>query len=295
VSSSSRSKPAWALIVHGGAKEIEAGDEAENRAGILKACNAGRHVLANGGSAMDAVEASIRVLEDLPVFNAGRGSCLNAAGQIEMSAGLMDGKDKAVGGVAGVRNIRNPVSLARQVLAEREVLLIGDGVAAFAKEKQAPTATDEYLMPSRQTDEHDTVGAVALDVNGNLAAGTSTGGVPGRRVGRVGDSPVPGAGFYAANDRGAVSLSGDGESILRVAAAAQIMMNLQNGLEDSINAALAQLPTVGGDEGDGGAIAISSDGAIGWDHNSPHFAVGMITSEQQEPQAWLSKNEQRDV
>ncbi|HEX8263096.1 MAG TPA: isoaspartyl peptidase/L-asparaginase, partial [Allosphingosinicella sp.] len=127
-------KGRWALIVHGGAKEMEAGEEEDNRSGVIEAVQAGAAVLERGGSAVDAVEASIRILEDLPVFNAGRGSALNAAGDIEMCSGLMDGSDLSVGAVGAIRNVRNPVSVAKKLLPEKEILLVGEGAVQFAKE-----------------------------------------------------------------------------------------------------------------------------------------------------------------
>ncbi|MGZ2412282.1 L-asparaginase / beta-aspartyl-peptidase [Sphingomonas sp. F9_3S_D5_B_2] len=285
----------WALIIHGGAKEIHPDEEQANRSGLMEAVQAGERVLRSGGGAIDAVEAAIRVLEDLPIFNAGRGSCLNAAGEIEMCSGLMDGRNLGVGAVAGIRNVRNPVSLARHVLSEHEVLLAGEGAMAFAREKGVEFAPDEYLLDTpRAAAEHDTVGAVALDAQGNIAAGTSTGGLPGKRVGRVGDSPIAGAGFYAENAVGGVSLSGDGESIIRVSVAARIMAAMPTlGPDQAALRALEMLPQVGGADGDGGAIVIRSDGSICWQHNSSHFAVALVTSEMDGPGAWLSKEEER--
>ena len=285
----------WALIVHGGAKEMQPGEEEDNRRGVLEAVEAGRRVLAAGGGALDAVEAAIKVMEDLPVFNAGRGSAPNEAGEIEMCAGLMDGRDRSVGAVAAIRNVRNPILVARHLLPEKEILLAGEGALLFAKEKGLALASDQELLAGKAVEEaHDTVGAVALDSGGNLAAGTSTGGLTGARVGRVGDSPLPGSGLYADNHIGAVSLSGDGESIARLALAAQVMAKInEEGPEAAIRKAIEQLPHVGGAEGDGGGIGIAKDGRIGWWHNSPHFAVAAIDGGVEEPQAWLSKKEDR--
>ncbi|HWH18186.1 MAG TPA: isoaspartyl peptidase/L-asparaginase family protein [Allosphingosinicella sp.] len=285
----------WALIVHGGAKEMQPGEEEDNRRGVLEAVEAGRRVLAAGGRALDAVEAAIKVMEDLPVFNAGRGSAPNEAGKIEMCAGLMDGRDRSVGAVAAIRNVRNPILVARHLLPEKEILLAGEGALLFAKEKGLALASDQELLAGKAVEEaHDTVGAVALDSGGNLAAGTSTGGLTGARVGRVGDSPLPGSGLYADNHIGAVSLSGDGESIARLALAAQVMAKInEEGPEAAIRKAIEQLPHVGGAEGDGGGIGIAKDGRIGWWHNSPHFAVAAIDGGVEEPQAWLSKKEDR--
>ncbi|HEX8574084.1 MAG TPA: isoaspartyl peptidase/L-asparaginase family protein [Allosphingosinicella sp.] len=287
----------WALIVHGGAKEMEPGEEEDNRNGVLEAARAGIAVLEQGGSAVDAVEAAIKVLEDLPVFNAGRGSALNEAGEIEMCSGLMDGKDLSVGAVGAIRNVRHPVSVARRLLAEKEIFLVGEGALLFARSEGLETVPDEALMTRTRRDAlehlHDTVGAVAMDKGGNLAAGTSTGGLTGAKVGRIGDSPLPGNGLYADNHVGAVSFSGDGESIARIALASQVMASIGSlGPEEAIRKAVEQLPGVGGAGGDGGAIAIAKDGRIGWAHNSPAFAIAYASADAPEPRAFLSKEEE---
>ena len=287
----------WALIVHGGAKEIEPGDEQANRDGMRQAAEAGRKVLAEGGSALDAVEDAIRVLESLPVFNAGLGSALNAAGGIEMCAGIMDGRDRSVGAVTVIRNVRHPISVARRLLPEKEILLAGEGAFMFAREQQLEIVDEDELRsdaaPAQQ--EHDTVGAVALDREGHFAAGTSTGGLTGSRVGRIGDSPQPGCGLYADDRVGGVSLSGDGETIARVVIASKIMNRLEKGEEPqaAIASALLELPEVGGEEADGGAIAIDREGRFGWSHNSPHFAVAYVDALMNEPGVWLAKSEDK--
>lgn len=291
----SQDRADWALIVHGGAKQIHSGDEQANRDGLRQAADAGRRVLADGGSAVDAVECAIRVLETLPVFNAGIGSALNAGGGIEMCAGLMDGSDRSVGAVTVIRDVRHPISVARRLLPEKEILLAGEGAFMFAREQQLELINGDELRskaaPSQQ--EHDTVGAVALDRAGHLAAGTSTGGLSGSRVGRVGDSPQPGCGLFADDRIGGVSLSGDGETIARLVIASQVMSRLKAGEqpEPAIAAALSELPEVGGQEADGGGIAITRDGRVGWAHNSPHFAVALIDERMNEPRVWLAKSE----
>jgi beta-aspartyl-peptidase (threonine type) len=285
----------WALIVHGGAKEIEPDKEQANREGVLRAAEAGRSVLAAGGSSIDAVGSAIRVLEDLPTFNAGRGSVPNAAGEVEMCSAIMDGADRRVGGVSAIRDVRHPIDAATRLLPEKEVLLAGEGALLFAREQELELVTQEQLhtlQPYDGEQAHDTVGAVALDMAGNLAAGTSTGGLTGSRVGRVGDSPLPGCGLYADNRVGAVALSGDGETISRVAVASQIMARLKDQEPDpAIGDALAELPIVGGPEADGGGIVITRDGRFGWAHNSREFAVALINSQMNEPRAWLRKAE----
>ncbi len=288
----------WALVVHGGAKEMEASEEDDNRNGVIEAARAGIAVLEQGGSAVDAVEAAIKILEDLPVFNAGRGSALNEAGEIEMCSGLMDGKDLSVGAVGAIRNVRHPVSVAKRLLAEKEIFLVGEGAFLFARNEGLETVPSEALITRTRRHAlehmHDTVGAVAMDKGGNLAAGTSTGGLTGQKVGRVGDSPLPGNGLYADNHIGAVSFSGDGESIARVALAAQVMASIgRDGPEEAIRKAVEQLPGVGGASGDGGGIAIAKDGRIGWAHNSPAFAIAYASGDSPEPKAYLGKEEER--
>jgi beta-aspartyl-peptidase (threonine type) len=289
----------WALIVHGGAKPWDSAEERANRDGIRQAVQAGAEVLRDGGGALDAVETAIRVLEDLPIFNAGRGSAPNEEGGIEMCAGLMDGRDLSAGAVGAIRQVRNPIGVARQLMAEKEVILVGEGALKFAMEKGAPLASDEELRAEKAKEmaaegAHDTVGAVAFDMGGNLAAGTSTGGLSGQKVGRIGDSPLPGSGLYADNHIGAVSFSGDGETIARLTLAARIMASLEDGLgmEEAIAKAVEKLPGTGGAEADGGGIGIGKDGTIGWAHNSPMFAVALQTSEMDEPKTYLKKEEE---
>ncbi|HEV2865312.1 MAG TPA: isoaspartyl peptidase/L-asparaginase, partial [Allosphingosinicella sp.] len=188
-----QSRGRWALIVHGGAKQVEPGEEKANREGVLSAVEAGAEILRRGGTALDAVEAAIRTLEDLPVFNAGCGSAPNAAGEVEMCAGLMDGRDRAVGAVGAIRQVKNPIAVARRLLPEKEIILVGEGALLFAQQQGMEQASDEALLAEKEKSalaECDTVGAVAMDQGGNLAAGTSTGGLTGARVGRIGDSPL---------------------------------------------------------------------------------------------------------
>jgi beta-aspartyl-peptidase (threonine type) len=292
-------RPRWALIVHGGAKPWDDSETEANRTGLRKAVEAGAALLSGGGSALDAVEAAIRTLEDLPVFNAGKGSAANEAGEIEMCAGIMDGRDLSAGAVGALKFVRNPIGVARKVVAEKEVLLVGDGALKFAKEQGFPLASHEELKAEEEKQLateglHDTVGAVALDSGGNLAAGTSTGGLIGQKVGRIGDSPLPGGGLYADNHIGAVSFSGDGETIARLSLAARIMSALEHGtaMEQAIASAVAKLPGTGGAGADGGGIGIHKDGTIGWAHNSPMFAVGFITADMARPEIYLKKDEE---
>jgi beta-aspartyl-peptidase (threonine type) len=282
----------WALIIHGGAKEIAPEEEESNRQGLASAIEAGRRVLAGGGSALDACEAAVRVLEERSVFNAGRGSEPTPDGAIEMCSSVMDGATLDIGGVAAVRGVCHPVSVARSLLSEREILLAGEGGRQFAEASGAELCTSEELLTPEQeealAEAHDTVGAVAMDAAGNIVAATSTGGLEGQKPGRVGDSPMPGCGYYADNLVGGVALSGHGEAIARLMLASRIIHRMEEaGPEPAIAQALALMERTGGDAG---GIAIDRRGRIGWAHNSPHFAVAAIREGEDAAGIWLKKD-----
>jgi beta-aspartyl-peptidase (threonine type) len=207
-----------------------------------------------------------------------------------MCAAIMDGSDLRIGAVGAVKGVCHPVSVARKMLPEDPILLSGEGAFMFARDNHAELCAPEALITEKQKEEaQDTVGAVALDMNGNIAAGTSTGGLSGALKGRMGDSPMPGCGYYADNQIGGVALSGHGEGIARLAMAAQIMASInRDGPEASIRKAVEQMPRVGGDAG---GVAIDRQGRVGWWHNSPGFAVAMVTADQAEPRVWLRKEE----
>ena len=272
-------RPAWAIIVHGGAKPIAPERQAAHRHGCLLALAAGQAVLATGGRAVDAVEMAVRALEDDPTFNAGHGAVLNDLGQVECDAAIMDGGNLAVGAVAAVSTLRHPISVAVTMLPARPVLLVGPGAEDFARDHGGELCAPGDLVVERAGDPGcDTVGCVALDVHGHLAAGTSTGGLTGCHHGRVGDSPLPGCGLYADDAVGAVSLSGDGESLIRTTLAARLIHSLEGvPPEPAIDLALARLAEVGGEAG---LIVIDAEGRIGWGHNSPQFAVAHARSDQ---------------
>jgi beta-aspartyl-peptidase (threonine type) len=288
VSGATASGP-WALVLHGGAKSIAPQKEGANRVGCLAALEIGAGILRDGGSALDAVEATIRVLEHDPTFNAGRGSVRNADGVVEMDAAIMDGATLDIGGVAAIRNVPHPVTVARMMLRETPTLLVAEGARRFAVAHGAETCEAADLLVAEDTG-HDTVGCVALDREGNLAAGTSTGGLEGCAPGRVGDSPLPGCGLYADNAIGAVAFSGDGESIARVMLAARVMQSLESAPpQPAIEAAIERLGRVGGEAG---GIVLDRAGRVGWAHNSPHFAVGVATSANEGPRVYLHKDEE---
>lgn len=283
----------WTIILHGGAKDIEPDEVEAHRSGCMQALSAGRAVLERGGSATDAVEAAIRILENDPVFNCGYGSALNAAGEVEMCAAVMEGKTLNIGGVSIIQGVRNPVSVARAMLEEETVLIAGPGARAFAAEKGLELCAPDALAAEgerRQPGTHDTVGCVALDQDGLLAAGTSTGGLDGTPVGRVGDSPLPGCGFYADNAVGAVAFSGDGEHIARKVLAARVIHALSdNSPDDAVEIAIRQVAEIGGEAG---GIVLTPDGRLGWAHNSREFAVAYASSELREPKVYVRKKEE---
>jgi len=244
-------RPAWRLVIHGGAGVIERSritpeEDTAIRAALDRALEAGSAILAGGGAALDAVEAAVRVLEDDPHFNAGRGSVFTYQGTIEMDASIMDGRSRDAGAVTGVTATRNPISLARRVMeASPHVFLSREGADEFSREQGLGQAPPDYFqteerrrqlreLRSRPSAEHfdvhlkyGTVGAVAMDQGGHVAAATSTGGLTGKRWGRIGDSPIIGAGTYA-DDRGcAVSATGAGEYFIRVGVAHEICARIR--------------------------------------------------------------------
>ena len=279
---------AWAIIVHGGAHPV-ADDkvEASDRA-CLAAVDVGVAILERGGSALDAVEAAIRVLENDPVFNAGYGSALNADGDVENDAAIMEGEKLAAGGVASIRGVRNPISAARKVMETEHVLLSGEGARRFAEQSGVELCEPDELIDeeqrrdwaaSKKTRGSDTVGAVAMDTRGVFAAGTSTGGLMHKRPGRIGDSPLIGLGLYADNAAGGVSMTGDGEMIMRLALAHRVSNSMCNGA-DADRAAEEAIATmerrVGGEAG---CIAIDRHGQLGQAHNTSHMPTGWRTSD----------------
>ncbi|MFN0317525.1 MAG: isoaspartyl peptidase/L-asparaginase family protein [Burkholderiales bacterium] len=271
------------IIVHGGAGPIKDGSLPQRLAGCQAAAQAGWEILRRGGSALDAVEAATAVLEDDPLFNAGTGSVLNSLGQIEMDAAVMESRALRAGAVAAVQGIKNPIRLARRVLEDgRHVMLAGEGALQFAREIAFPECErDSLIVPGEQTQresQHGTVGCVATDEAGRTAAGTSTGGIAGKLPGRVGDSPLIGCGTYA-NEHGAVSCTGHGESVIRVVLAKAAVDMLQSGLNAPVAAqkAIALLSDKTG--GTGGLIITGPDGATGYARNASHMPMCSITGD----------------
>jgi L-asparaginase / beta-aspartyl-peptidase len=284
-----------AIAVHGGAGALSrrAQDPATQgayRAGLERALSAGYEILAHGHSSLDAVEAAVLVLEDDPLFNAGRGAVFTADGSHELDAAIMDGATLGAGAVASVRYIRHPVALARRVMQHSgHVLMAGPGAEAFAAQQQlefmAPEWFDteqrraEWLAHPRETEESGTVGAVALDRRGHLAAATSTGGTTGKRPGRVGDSPLIGVGTYA-NAGGAVSATGQGEYLIRATVAREVCARMEHLGESVAEAARCvihgRLADIGGR---GGLIAIDRAGAIALEFNTERMFRGVQTAD----------------
>lgn len=277
-----------AIIVHGGAGErspggvIPGGGENARLAGAQRACAAGAELLARGGSALDAVEAAVRILEDDPLFNAGTGATLTAAGDVELDASIMDGEALRCGAVAVVKDVRNPVTLARAVMERTaHVMLAGPAASAFAREAGIPVHPNALLVTEAQRARWEagragatgsrtgTVGAVARDARGHLAAATSTGGMSMKLPGRVGDTPLVGCGTYADDALAAVSCTGHGERIipLTLARHAADLVGAGRTPMEAAREAIALLTRRLG--GEGGLIVVGPSGEIGFAHNTP--------------------------
>ncbi|MBE1526907.1 beta-aspartyl-peptidase (threonine type) [Sphingopyxis sp. OAS728] len=261
----------WSIVVHGGARSIPPEKAEAHRAGCRRAADAGAAVLQAGATAVVAARIAVCVLEDDPTFNAGRGSVPNLAGEIEMDAAIMDGASLGVGAVAAVRHIYNPIEAAAAMLAAEPILLVGPGAEDFARSRGVPCAGLPLAPAPSPGGGHDTVGCVAFDQAGHVAAATSTGGLAGTLPGRVGDAPLPGCGFYADDAVGGVSLSGDGEAIARALLGARVMRAMEEGhAGTAVNAIRAPMQRLAAEAG---VIAIDAAGRIGMAHNSDHFAV----------------------
>ena len=321
---STRPAPRWGLVIHGGAgvisrESLSPEREAAVRAALTESLQAGHAVLARGGTSVEAVTAAIRVLEDSPDFNAGKGAVFTHEGKNELDAAIMDGRTREAGAVAGLRHVKNPITLARAVMEKSpHVMLVGEGAEAFAKqqgvelvaedyfrtearweslqraleaEKQGTTAPAEPGQPQEppppQTragtggEDHKfgTVGAVALDQAGNLAAGTSTGGMTNKRFGRVGDSPIIGAGTYA-DPRCAVSATGHGEYFIRYTVARDICARvelLELPVLESANQVVMEVLVAAG--GEGGVIAMDAQGNVAMPFNSQGMYRGYMGPE----------------
>jgi beta-aspartyl-peptidase (threonine type) len=291
----------WKLVVHGGAGIIEKGSitpkqERDIRAALDHALATGSAVLAGGGRALDAAEAAVRELEDDPNFNAGRGAVFTYEGRNELDAAIMDGRDRSAGAVTGVSTSRHPISLAKAVKEHSpHVLLRGRGADQFSREQGLEQVDNSWFATAerrRQLDEmmatagdhfdvdlkYGTVGAVALDSDGHVAAATSTGGLTGKRWGRIGDTPLIGAGTYADDRSAAVSATGSGEYFIRALAAYQVAERVKVGgssLKEALDASIADVVSLGGT---GGMIAVAPSGEMGWSFSTPGMYRGMANA-----------------
>jgi beta-aspartyl-peptidase (threonine type) len=326
-----------AIIVHGGAGLIPPDRYEAAREGCRAAAKAGWRILADGGSALDAIEAAITTLEDDPGFNAGTGAVLTSDGRAQLDCGVMDGTSLNVGAVAGVERIKNPVQVARAVLASPHVLLVGAGAEEFAREAgialcdpgdlitpyqyarwqrgyrpgdgaHAGTELDAVVAKTRSNSKsratgnghnvsaepvhvddvkHGTVGAVAVDSDGNIAASASTGGRAGKHLGRIGDTPLPGCGYYAEGGIGGISCTGDGEDFIRLLLAKRVADFLAAGLSAQ-GAATAAIRLLGErTTGEGGLIVLDSRGRVGYARNSATMAHAFMVDSMLSPFAGI--------
>jgi beta-aspartyl-peptidase (threonine type) len=278
-----------ALVIHGGAGRASGEREAERREGCRAALDAGWRLLTSGGSSLDAVCAAVVELENCPAFNAGKGSALTAAGTVEMDASVMEGTQLRAGATALVRGVRNPVRLARALLDEgTAVFLAGPGAEEFARCRGLEMCAPEDFVTSWQRERWrkregpygtGTVGAVAVDEAGRVAAATSTGGVEGKPAGRIGDSAVIGAGTYADDRLGAISATGRGEAIIRTVWARTAAESLRSGIDPAIAAEAAVKQLAFATAGSGGIIIVDPFGRVGYAFNTPHMTLGWMRSD----------------
>jgi beta-aspartyl-peptidase (threonine type) len=293
-----RTQPA--LIVHGGAWQIPKEMHQDSIRGCREAAQIGWSILETGGSALDVVEAAVRSLEDDPAFDAGRGSVLNAAGEVELDAIIMDGRNLDLGAVMAVKHVSNPITLARLVMTEsNHTILVSEGAEAFALNQGLASCPnwnlivkrEEERWRSRDSDENPdeglfpqhpggTVGAVALDADGHLATATSTGGTFDKHPGRVGDSPLVGSGAYADDRTGAVSATGEGEDLMKIVISKLVCDSLkQMTAQEAAETAIALLAERTG--GQGGLIVLDKEGNVGIAHCTPYLAYAYVTSDRE--------------
>jgi L-asparaginase / beta-aspartyl-peptidase len=296
--SASSQKQEWAIVIHGGAggitrENITPAMDKEYRAALLFALNTGKKILSEGGSALDAVEKTIRTMEDNPLFNAGKGAVFTHDGKNELDAAIMDGSTLAAGAVAGVTDIKNPITAARRVMTNSpHVLLTGAGASQFAREQGLEIVDPSYFYTERRFNElqeilkkekNGTVGCCALDKNGNLASGTSTGGMANKKYNRVGDSPIIGAGTYANNNTCAVSGTGHGEYFIRWTVAHDISALMEyKGLTVKEASELVVNDKLVKAGGSGGVICVDKSGSVSMPFNSTGMFRGYATADGKE-------------
>jgi len=302
IATNAEDKPGWTLVIHGGAGILERDrvppeQEAGAKAGLNAALDAGSRVLAAGGTALDAVQAAVQVLEDDPHFNAGRGAVFTWEGRNELDAAIMDGATRAAGAVSSTTTTRHPIDAARAVMEHSpHVMLSGPGADRFAREQGLEQVDNSWFATPERRGQLDkmkandaldwfdvdlkygTVGAVAMDVQGHVATATSTGGLTGKRWGRVGDTPVIGAGTYADDRAGAVSATGAGEFFIRAGVAHEICARVRftgETLQQAADAVMAETRALGGT---GGVILAGPDGEMAWSFNTPGMYRGKASS-----------------
>jgi len=297
--------PQWVLAIHGGAgklpKDLRPTELEAIRDALRAALDAGSRILVSGGSSLDAVQRTVRVMENSGVLNAGRGAVLNHEGFAELDAALMDGSNRKAGAVAALRHVANPIDLAREVMDHsKHVLLVAQGAEQFARERGITLVPGSYFITERRRKElrraieadrkamhgslpggpMGTVGAIALDIHGNLAAGTSTGGLTNKHFGRVGDSPIIGAGTYAENGVCAVSATGAGEAFIRYMAAADVCARVKyakQSVEAAAGEVIRELRAAGAE---GGMIALDATGKVVMPYSSETMQRGQVSSQQ---------------
>lgn len=277
-------KPDYVIVIHGGAgnasnQDINEVEQKEYKDKLSEALSIGEEILINGGTCVEAIEKTINFLEDCPLFNAGKGAVFTHDGHNELDASIMQGWDLNAGAVAGVRNIKNPISAAIKIMTDsKHVMMSGNGASQFAKEQGLEIVDSSYFFTEKRwkslqnilkSEKHGTVGCVVLDKYGNLAAGTSTGGMTNKKYGRIGDSPIIGAGTYANNNTCAISATGHGEFFIRYTVAHDIsaLMEYKNmSLEDAANVVINDKLVNAG--GTGGIIAVDKNGKVSMTFNT---------------------------
>jgi len=299
----SRKRARPAILVHGGAWATPEGELEAHRIGVHRASMIGFEILLTGGSALDAVQKAVEFLESDPTFNAGRGSVLNARGEVELDAAIMEGSELNAGSVAGVSRILHPVALAREILeSSQHVMLSAAGALEFARGRGIPFCEPEELIVERERERYlrarriaaspesppsETVGAVACDSHGQLSVASSTGGTFLKLPGRVGDSPVIGAGLYADDRKGAAASTGHGEAILRIVMAYRAVEAMTTGIgpSEAAQQTIATLESRTG--GQGGIILVDPKGELGYAFNTPHMAHAYLTDGMTKPEVGI--------
>ena len=299
----SRKRARPAILVHGGAWATPEGELEAHRIGVHRASMIGFEILLTGGSALDAVQKAVEFLESDPTFNAGRGSVLNARGEVELDAAIMEGSELNAGSVAGVSRILHPVALAREILeSSQHVMLSAEGALEFARGRGIPFCEPEELIVERERERYlrarriaaspesppsETVGAVACDSRGKLAVASSTGGTFLKLPGRIGDSPVIGAGLYADDRKGAAASTGHGEAILRIVMAYRAVEAMTTGIGPSEAAQQTSATLESRTGGQGGIILVDPKGELGYAFNTPHMAHAYLTDGMTKPEVGI--------